>query len=130
MKTDLYQVHTFPKEGYAKDEKLQSRLTSRSKFVDRYMKRMFIGFILVFLSSIALMMWMHPLFVFVGIAAGAALPLTGLFLLPPPRTLCSECGKKMKKEYELINADTARYGEFLVCRSCRCYAYTHRASRP
>lgn len=96
MKTDLYQVHAFPKEGYAKDEKLQSRLTSRSKCVDRSMKRMFIGFALVFLSSIALMLWVQPLFVFVGIAAGAAIPLTGLILLPPPRTLCSECGKKMK----------------------------------
>ncbi len=130
MKTDLYQVHAFPKEGYAIDEALQLRLTSRSKFVDCSMKRMFIGFILVFLSSLALMMWVHPLFVFGAIAVGAALPISGLILLPPPRTLCSECGKKMKKEYELINAETARYGEFLVCRSCRRYAYTHRASKP
>jgi hypothetical protein len=53
-----------------------------------------------------------------------------LIFLPPPKTLCSGCGKKMKKEYELINADTARYGEFLVCRNCKLYAYTHRASRP
>jgi len=130
MKTDLYQVYAFPKDGYTKDEALQSRLTSRSKFVDRIMKRMFIGFALVFLSSIALMMWVHPLFVFGAIAVGAALPIAGLILLPPPRTLCSKCGRKMKKEYELINAETARYGEYLVCKHCLRYAFTHRASRP
>jgi hypothetical protein len=130
MKNDPYIAYALPKDGYTKDEELQSRLTSRSKFVDRIMMRIFIGFVLVFLSSIALMMWVHPLFVFGCIAAGATLPLAGLILLPPPKTLCSECEKKMTKEYELINADTARYGEFLVCNHCQRYAYTHRASRP
>jgi hypothetical protein len=130
MKTDLYQDHVFPKEGYKKDEALQSRLTSRSKIIDRNMKRLFVGFVFVFLSSIALVMWVHPLFVLGSIAAGAALPLACLIFLRPPKTLCPGCGKKMMKEYEIIDADAARYGEFLVCRNCRLYACTHRASRP
>lgn len=129
MKRDRYQVHPFPEEGFTRDEELQVRLTSRSKVVDRKMKHLFLMFFLVFPASIALMMWVDPRFVFVCITAGAAMPLTGLFLLPPPRTPCSGCGRRMKKVYELIDASTARYGEFLVCRSCRRYAYTHRPSR-
>jgi hypothetical protein len=127
---DIWTVHSYPKDGYARDEALQRFLTDRSRTVDRRMKVLFLGFVGVFALCVLMILAGFSWFVFGCIVGGAVLPIAGLLYLPPPRRPCPSCKTRMKKEYESVNAETARYGEFLVCHHCRRYAYTHRASRP
>ena len=130
MSKGPYEAHEYSKGGFTCDAKLQELLTERSKRVDRNMNYLLVSFFILFLVSILLAYAGFIWVLVIIIPLGFILPGCALFYLPPPKYRCLACGNKMQREMESIGSSPARHGEFLVCKPCNLYAYTHRASRP
>jgi|GEM_PF-1661826 len=130
MSRSIYHVFPYPKSGYTNDAALQTHLTERSMRSDRVLKRMLLSFAAIFFLGLVGGVLGFAWLALIVIPVGALLPLAGLYYLRSPTCNCPKCNQRMKKDWNVIDVDSARYGEFLVCDACRSFVYTHRASRP
>lgn len=125
---DLYAVAPYPNAEFRNEVEAQQTVTSSMKIKERRLKRLFITWVVVFFASV--------LFGLLGLLAvtlaGMALlfvlflPLVFLLLYAPALD-CPHCGGRMRKDWAVL--ESGRSGEFLICRACHIYLFTHRTLR-
>jgi hypothetical protein len=113
MRTDLYTIAPYPKPGFRNEPVGQDAVTSRIKIRTRRVARLFIAWVGVFFVSVIFGVLGLPSVTVAGMALLFLLflPMTFLLLNAPPPD-CPQCGKRMKRDWGVL--ENARSGEFAI----------------
>lgn len=120
-------VETYPDAAFSTDSRAQQQITDGMKRKNRWLRRLFLGMLAVFVASGIVGMLGFPMLTVSGITLMGLLLIAAMILLRLPSVECPECGTEMETDW--VSLRSGRSGEFVLCRSCKIALYTHRTLR-
>ncbi len=125
---DPYAIAEYPDSSFHNAVEAQAVITSRMKITAKLVKVLWLSMFVTFLASLLCGVLAVPVAVPAGIGLMFILFIpTGILLLYAPAANCPQCGKRMRKDWAVIQS--GRSAGFMICPACRIYLYTHRTLR-